>query len=50
MVAFASSFYTGILLPLPETLVVIDTEVVESFTIDYRVSLLKYISDNEYLS
>lgn len=36
-VAFASRFYTGILLPLPETLVVLVTEILESFTIDCSV-------------
>lgn len=37
MVAFASSFYPGILLPLPETLVVIVAEIMKSFTIDCTV-------------
>lgn len=37
MLVFASSFYTRIVLPLSETLVVIVIEIIENFTIDCGV-------------
>lgn len=56
MLVFASSFYTRIVLPLSETLVVIVIEIIENFTIDcgaiigsacWNTSWVRHSWDNE---